>query len=144
MANRSKISGLRLAALSLLAGTIAIGALIVHSLSANVYYNLNMIRLQTAADIAASAGVQYLPGAPQSAIEVAVAYAKMNGVEPSEIEFTGVSPDRSTLRIRLRREMPLYMALFAFELPSHRIKAAAAAHVGTRPRAHFLQVSLIH
>ena len=46
MTTRSKISRIRLAALSLLAMTLAIGALIVHSLSANVYYNLNMIRLQ--------------------------------------------------------------------------------------------------
>lgn len=144
MTTRSRMSRIRLAALGLLAITIAIGALIVHSLSANVYYNLNMIRLQTAADIAANAGVRYLPGQPRSAIQVADAYAKMNGVEPSEIEFTGVSPDRSTLQIRLRREMPLYVVLFAFELPNHRIRATAAAHVGTSLPGRFLQVSLIH
>lgn len=143
MTIRFKISRIRLAALSLLTITIMIGALIVHSLSASVYYNLNMIRLQTAADIAANAGVRYLPGHPRSAIQVADAYAKMNGVEPSEIEFTGVSPDHSTLQIRLQREMPLYVVLFAFELPSHRIKATGAAHVGATLPGRFLQVSLI-
>jgi hypothetical protein len=143
MTTRSKISRIRLAALSLLATTLVIGALIVHSLSANVYYNFNMIRLQTAADIAAIAGAHCLPGQPLAAVQVAVAYAKMNGVKPCEIEFMGVSPDSSTLRIRLRREMPLYIVLFAYQLPSHRIEATAAASVPL-PGGHTLSVSFVN
>jgi hypothetical protein len=109
MRGSSKKSTARLVALSLLATTIALGALIVHSLSANVYYNLNLLRLQTAADIAVDAGARYLPGQPQSAIQVAESYAKIFGVLASEIEFAGVSSDRTTLNIRLRRKMPLYV-----------------------------------
>jgi hypothetical protein len=69
----------------LLAVTLLFGALIVHSLSASLYYNLNLIKLQTAADIAVTAGVRYLPGRPRLAIQVADTYAKMNGVKHSEI-----------------------------------------------------------
>ena len=131
-----------MAALSLLTTTIVTGALIVHSLWASVYFNLNAIKLQTAADIAARAGAHYLPGQPRSAIQVADAYAGINGIKPSEIAFTEVSPDRSTLRIRLRRDMPLYIVMFTYGLPSHRIVAAAAASIGSSLPGRFLQVSL--
>jgi len=131
MSGLPKKSTVRLAALTLLATTLAFGALIVHSLSANVYYNLNLVRLQTAADIAVDAGARYLPGQPQSAIRVAQTYAKINGVLPSEIEFTEVSSDRTTLNIRLRRKMPLYVVFLAAQLPSHRIEVNASARART-------------
>jgi hypothetical protein len=121
------MSRLRLAALSLLAITTTTAALTVHSLAAIIYYNLNSIKLQTAAHIAVVAGARYLPDRPQSAVQVADNYLKINGVMPSEIEFTGVSRDHLSLRIGLRRKVPAYVALLAFRLPSDHIAVIACA-----------------
>jgi hypothetical protein len=125
---------------SLLATTLAVLALMVHSLSANVYYKSNLIRLQAAADIAVNAGARYLPGHPRSAVQVADTYAKANGVEAAEIEQVEVSPDGSTLRISLRRSIPLYIEAFAIELPGNpiRVTASARAHATTE---RFLSIS---
>lgn len=139
MATPYKISGIRLVALSLLAVMTSIAALIMHNLSAKLYYNLNLTKLKTAAYVAVDGGARYLPGQPQSAVRFADTYLKNNGVMPSEIEFTGVSSDRSTLRIRLRRKMPFYVALLAVELPSRWIVVTASAHV--RSAGHFLETS---
>jgi hypothetical protein len=128
MATASKTPKVRLVRVSLLATTLAVLALVVHSLSANVYYRSNLIRLQAAANIAVNAGARYLPGHPQSAVQVANTYAKANGVEAAEIELVEVSPDGATLRIRLRRDIPLYIEAFAIELPGNPIRVTASAH----------------
>jgi hypothetical protein len=140
MATASKTPRVRLVRVSLLATTLAVLALVVHSLSANVYYRSNLIRLQTAADIAVDAGARYLPGHPQSAVEVANTYGKANGVETAEIELIQVSPDGSTLRMRLRREIPLYIEAFAIELPGNPIRVTASAHARATT-GRFLSVS---
>jgi len=117
----------RVAALSLLAATTWIGALVVHSVVANMHYRLNYVRLQMAADIAVKAGAMYLPADPGAAVRVADAYAGLNGVLPAEIVFTKVAPDRHTLWIRLDYKMPTYVALFAVGLPSREIAVTASA-----------------
>ena len=122
-----KTSRLRLAALSLFALITTAAALTVHSIEATVYYNLNSIKLQTAAHIAVIAGALYLPDSPKSAIQVADTYVRVSGVMPSEIESTRVSPDHLSLRIELRRKLPTYIALLAFRLPSKQIVAVACA-----------------
>jgi hypothetical protein len=142
MATPYKTSGIRLVALSLLAVTTSIAALIMHNLSAKLYYNLNLTKLKTAAYVAVNGGARYLPGQPQSAVRFADTYLKNNGVMPSEIEFTGVSSDHSTLRIMLRRKMPLYLTLLAMELPSRWIVVTASAHVGSA--GHFLETSFVN
>jgi hypothetical protein len=122
-----KMSRLRLAALTLFALTTTAAALTVHSIEATIYYNLNSIKLQTAAHIAVVAGARYLPDRPRSAIQVADTYVRVNGVMPSEIEFTEVSPDHHSLRIGLQREVPTYVSLLAFRLPSKHIVTVACA-----------------
>ena len=122
-----KTSRLRLAALSLFALITTAAALTVHSIEATIYYNLNSIKLQTAAYIAVVAGARYLPDRPGSAIQVADTYVRVNGVMPSEIRSTRVSPDHLSLTIELRRKLPTYIALLAFRLPSKQIVAVACA-----------------
>jgi hypothetical protein len=97
----------------------------VHSILARIYYNLNSLELQTAADIAVRAGGQYLPGNPHAAMSIADAYLRRYGVAPDEIVFTGTTPDDLTLTIRLRRRMPWYMAALAINLPSRIITVTA-------------------
>jgi hypothetical protein len=139
-----RVSRLKLAALSLLVLTTISGALIMHSLSAHLYYNLNLIKLQTAADNAVNAGVWYLPDQPQSAIQVADAYAKLNGVMPSEIELTDVSSDHARLTIRLIRKMPFYYAALSFRLPSHDIAVSAfATRHPTHSRGHLVETAYL-
>jgi hypothetical protein len=128
METTPKAPKVRLARVTILAITLSILALTVHSLSANVYYKSNLIRLQTVADIAVTAGAYYLPAQPQSAIQVADTYARANGIESGEIEFTGVSSDGSTLRMRLRRYIPFYIMVFAIRLPRSPIRVTASAH----------------
>src|SRR5215469_12851384 len=77
-----KTSRLRLVALSLIALITTAAALTVHSIEATIYYNLNSIKLQTAAYIAVVAGARYLPDRPGSAIQVADSYVRVNGVMP--------------------------------------------------------------
>jgi hypothetical protein len=115
------------AALILLAVITVTGSLIGHSLSANMYYNLNYLTLQMAADLAVRAGAEYLPTNPRTAVQIANAYAKLNGVTSHEIVLTGVGPDERTLRIRLNRQIPIYIALFAVGLPSRDIIVTASA-----------------
>jgi hypothetical protein len=122
-----KTSQLRLAALSLIALITTTAALTVHNIEAIIYYNLNSIKLQTAAYIAVVAGVRYLPDLPGSAIQIADTSVRVNGVLPSEIESTRVSPDHLSLTIALRRKLPAYIALLAFRLPSKQIVAVACA-----------------
>ena len=140
METAPKAPKIRVARVTLLATILAVLALTVHSLSANVYYKTNLIRLQTAADIAVSAGVCYLPAHPQSAIQVADTYAKANGVDSAEIEFTGVSPDGSTLRMRLQRKIPFYVMALAIRLPGNPIRVTASAHARATA-GHFLSIS---
>jgi len=117
----------RLSALSLLVITTWIGAFIVHSVLANMYYRLNYVRLQNAADMAVRAGALYLPADPMTAMRVADAYGKLNGIAPGEIAFIQVAPDRHTLWIRLDYKMPTYVTLFAVGLPSREIAVMASA-----------------
>jgi hypothetical protein len=140
MATVSKTPKVRLVRVTLLATTLAVLALMVHSLSANVYYKSNLIRLQAAANIAVNAGARYLPSHPQSAVQVANSYAKANGVDAAEIELVEVSPDGSTLRIRLRRSIPLYIEAFAIELPGNPIRVTASAHARATT-GRFLSIS---
>jgi hypothetical protein len=103
------------------------GALIVHSISANFYYHSNLVRLQMAADLAVNMGANYLPADPHAAVQVADRFAKANGVLLNEITFTGVTADNRTLRIRLIRRVPLYIATLAVALPGDEIVVTASA-----------------
>jgi hypothetical protein len=114
--------------LSLLAVTTVSGALILHSAAAHFYYRSNLALLQIAASLAVSRGAQYLPADPQAAVQIADRYAGANGVLPDEIAFTGVTADNRTLRIRLVRRVPLYIAALTVGLPSHEIVVTASAH----------------
>lgn len=140
METTPKAPKIRLARVTMLATTLSILAVTMHSLSANVYYKTNLIRLQTAADIAVSAGAFYLPAQPQSAIQVADTYARANGIESGEIELTEVSSDGSTLRMRLRRNIPFYVMVLAIKLPSSPIRVTASAHARATT-GHFLSIS---
>jgi hypothetical protein len=119
------------AALIVLVLTTLIAALIVHSISADMYYHLNILRLQTAADLAVRAGAEYLPTDPRTAIQVAAAYAERNGVAFNEIVLVGVDSDKRTLRIGLNRKIPIYLALFAVGLPRGEIAVTASAQKRT-------------
>lgn len=66
-------------------------------------------RLTNAADAAALAGVQELPGAPGEAEFVAREYAVKNGVDPGELEI-GVAADNRSLTVRPRRNVKLLFA----------------------------------
>ena len=131
-------------ALIVLVVTTLTAALIVHSISADVYYSVNLLRLQTAADLAVRAGVAYLPTDPRIAVQVAAVYAERKGVAFNEIILVGVDSDKRTLRIRLSRKIPIYLALFAVGLPNHEIAVRASAQKRTdRPEAPLLETSWV-
>jgi hypothetical protein len=106
--------------------TILADALIVHS-TADIYFKLNFLKLQTAADIAVRAGAQYLPRDSRAAEQVAVTYAKYNGVDSNEIELVEIDSAKRILSIRLRRKIPIYISLFAVGLPHREIAVTASA-----------------
>jgi hypothetical protein len=118
---------IELVAATVLVVTTLSAALIVHTISANVYYNLNLLKLQVAADLAVRAGVEYLPTDPRIALQVATAYAERNGVAFNEIMLVGVDRYRRTLRIRLSRKIPIYISLLAIRLPHRDIVVTSFA-----------------
>jgi len=110
--------------LAIMAWTVAF---VVHSVLANMYYDLNYARLGTAAFIAVRAGAEYLPADPRTAIQVADESVKLSGILPGEIIFTRVAPDHRTLSIRLNRKMPRYIVLLAVGLSSREIAVTVSA-----------------
>ena len=122
-------------ALILLAAAIVTGTLTVHSILAKVYCNLERRQLQLTAITAVSVGAKYLPADPRSAVRVADAYAQRSGVTLEKIAFTVTSADNLTLTIRLRCQVPWYVALLAAGLPAREIEVTASAR--SRPIVHY-------
>jgi hypothetical protein len=96
--------------------SMLLGALIMRTVAARAYYNINSKNLQLVASTAVRAGIQYLPMDPQTAIRIAHRFVKGFGVTSDEIISIDVSDDDSTLTIRISREIPEYVSLLAFGL----------------------------
>jgi hypothetical protein len=124
-------SPVRVVALILAAITVTTCEAVVHSISAGAYYDANQVRLQMVADSAARSGAEYLPAAPRAAVKAAEEFAQNNGVLSGEITYAQVAPDGNTLNIRLHRQIPIYIALFAVGLRSREITVAASAQKRT-------------
>ena len=127
-----------MAAIAALALTIFAGGLILDGVGAAVYYYVNWIELQKAADAAARAGSSYLPGNPGLALRTARTYVGLNGVTVHEIQFAQVSPDQRKITIRLARRLPFYLSGFAVGLRTRWIVAtgtAIRAYIGLRAAA---------
>jgi hypothetical protein len=103
-----------------------LGALIMHTITARAYYNINSKNLQLVASTAVRAGIQYLPVEPQTAIRIADRLVQGLGVTSDEITSIDVSDHDSTLTIRLKREIPEYVSLLAFGLPNRTIRVTAS------------------
>jgi hypothetical protein len=117
----------RLKVLFVLAGVPLIAAFVLHSIVASMYYELNSRILTIAASGAVAAGAEYLPMNPSAAIGVSRSYAKSIGVLPDEIISIEVSPDHSTLEIRLERRVPAYVSILSVGLPGRHIGVTAWA-----------------
>jgi hypothetical protein len=112
-----------------LAPIILLGALIVHSIAARWYYNLNSQSMRLVASIAVRAGTEYLPSDPRTAVLIADGYARRFGIASNEIMSTDVSADDNTLTIRLSRKVPEYISLFAVGLPDRTISVTASGQL---------------
>lgn len=109
-----------------LAVAVLVGALVVHTLAARTYCNLNSRSLQLAASMAARVGAQYLPLNPQAAMWTANRLLHRCGVASNEIISTVVSSDDRTLTIRLSRKVPEYVLLLALGAPDRTINVTAS------------------
>jgi hypothetical protein len=107
-----------------------LGALIVDSLGAAVYYYVNWMRLQKAADAAAIAGANYLPQDPALAINTARTYVRLNGVSTGEIISAAISPDQHQITIKLMRRLPFYLTGVAIGFHNRRIVVTGKAATG--------------
>jgi hypothetical protein len=99
-----------------LATIILPSALMMQTIVARAYYDLNSRSLQLVASMAVSAGSVYLPRDPRAAVLIADAYVQDHGVAPAEIICTELSSDNDELTIKLDRKVPKYVALFAVGL----------------------------
>jgi hypothetical protein len=126
--DRKRIIFRRTAVVSLVIITL-LGALIVDSLGAAVYYYVNWMRLQKAADAAAIAGANYLPGNPAMAINTARTYVRLNGVSAGEIISAAISPDQQQITIKLMRRVPFYLSGAATGFHSRRIVVTGKAAI---------------
>jgi hypothetical protein len=132
------------AAIAALVMTIFAGALILDGVGAAVYYYVNWIQLQKAADAAAKAGSSYLPGNPVLALSTARTYVGLNGVTPPEIQLAQISADQRRITIRLARRLPFYLTGFAVGLRTRWVVAtstAIRAYMGLRASASALMDS---
>ncbi|HUY19403.1 MAG TPA: pilus assembly protein TadG-related protein [Candidatus Binataceae bacterium] len=112
-------------ALPVLIAAIALGADV-----AVLYFN--WVQLQKAADTAALAGANYLPGDPAEAQTVASSNASTNGIASSEIVSTTVAPDDLSITVTLQRTV---MADFArvLGITSNVVRTAATAGIQSNP-----------
>jgi hypothetical protein len=101
--NRGQIAVILALILPVLLGSMALGTDI-----AILYFN--WVQMQKAADAAALAGANYLPGDPSQAQTVANNNAMSNGIAQSEIVSTVVAPDDLSITITLNRKVNYYFA----------------------------------
>ena len=90
---------------------------------------LEKTKLTNALDAAVLAGAQELPGQPAKARDVAVEYATLNGVDPSQLKVT-VSPDNQSMSVEAKRNVNMFFArVLGFN--SKEVSALAKASVGS-------------
>jgi hypothetical protein len=136
MSNLAKRLSGHQGAVILLCIMINVTLLVVHTILSNIYYGSNLIRMQMAAEVAVRAGAEYLPADPRTAMQVADAYAKLNGVMPYEIVSTEVASNDHALTIALKRELPIYITLFVRGLAGREINVTAQARRSQLPQTH--------
>ncbi len=112
------------------------GAVIIDGVFARIYFYSNWIRLENAADAAATAGSLYLPANPAMALKTAHEYAALNGVRPDEIVSATIAPDDSAITIRLRRTMPFYLSGAGIGQSTGPVTATDEAHAPRTPASH--------
>jgi len=91
----------------------------------NLY--LNKTRLVNMADAAALAGVQDLPGNPQSAVASAHSYATQNG-HNSDVVGVTLSNNNTVVTVNVTRTVPFFFAKI-FEMTSANVGARAVAAI---------------
>jgi hypothetical protein len=133
---------IRKATAGLLALTIVVSAVVVDGIVARYYFYSNWIRLENAAAVAATAGSAYLPADPAKAVKTAREYVALNGVRSDEILSTTVTPDDSTITIRLQRAMPFYLRGIGIGESSGPVTATTAAHASKTKLANPPQVQI--
>ena len=89
-----------------------------------LYFNWG--QLQKAADTAAIAGVNYLPSQTATASNIAISYAKKNGMQASEIDTPIVSASNTQLTLSLHRTIP-YTFLRLLGLTNGQVRVSATA-----------------
>jgi hypothetical protein len=102
----------------------------IHTRCSKAFYDLNVKRLQLIAVMAVGAEVEFLPGNPAAAAQVAGSSVQHNGITRNEIILIHTSSDGRVLTITLHRRFPKYVALFFVGLPSRDITVTARAEVG--------------
>src|ERR1700730_9737722 len=91
-----------------LASATLIGAIALCTDVGLLYYNWGL--LQKAADAAALAGANYLPGDAAGAVSAANSFASQNGIVAGEINSTTVAADQMSITVQLKRTVPYYFA----------------------------------
>lgn len=104
-----------------LIGSIALGADV-----AVLYFN--WMQLQKAADAAVTAGANYLPEMPNTAVSTANSYAATNGILAAEIVTTQVNNANTQITIKLQRTVRYHFAR-VLGLSTGQVAAASTASV---------------
>jgi hypothetical protein len=107
---------------------VLVGAIAMSADVGVLYFNWQI--LQAAADSGAVAGAAYLPSNPSQAITTANGYATKNGAVAAEIVSTTVSPDRTSLNIQIKRNVPYSFALL-LGLVTGSVSVQATAQIQT-------------
>lgn len=133
---------IRKATSALLALTLLGGGVIIDGVAARYYFYSNWIRLDNAAEAAATAGSAFLPANPAMALKIAHQYASLNGVRPEEIVSATITSDDSAITVRLRRALPFYLSGAGVGQSSGPVTASEEAHAPRALPAHSRAIDL--
>src|SRR6266849_2645085 len=106
---RREKSSTRVRLLAVLAVTAAGCALLLHAVTASLYYQMMSVRLQTIDEKAVRRGALYLIHDQRKAMREAQAYALDHGISEDEIGFIRTAADGHSIGMALKRKVPRYV-----------------------------------
>jgi hypothetical protein len=119
----------RVRVLTIVAVATAGCSVLLHALSAGVYYRVMSERLMMIDEMAVRRGAEYLAQGPQKAIREVQTFALDHGIAQDEISFIRTAESDHSIGMALKRKVPRYVATFSVGLPNRIIRVTAWAQM---------------
>jgi len=126
---RREKSSTRVRLLAVLAVTAAGCAVLLHAVTADLYYQMMSVRLLAIDEMAVRRGAEYLVQGPQKAIHEVQAFALSHGIAEDEIGFIRMAADGHSIGMALNRKIPRYLLTLSLGLTNRIVSVTAWAQV---------------